>query len=347
MPDSEFEIIDSHVHYWDPMMTPRTLSRWVKLLGSGRFLDWSIGKLARRSILNHIGKPSIYRQSYLPADHFLHDNNLRAASAIHVEADWKDKALLAEANETKWLDKLIPKPVGIVGKVSLGSRCFEDLIEQHKLYSRSFCGVRQMFANHPSPSVHDFFPTERGILNPSCEEHFELLGNLNLPFDVFIYSHQLPDLVTISQSFQATTFVLNHIGTPVGLMGPFADVGQNKKERNRIFLDWKTNMETLARSKNVFVKISGLFMPCIGWAIPEPRAGELTKSVLPILEFIVELFGSKRCLFGSNFPVDIATLPSEIILQVYKNCFSCFSSQEQKDILGGTARQIYDLEARH
>ncbi len=47
---------------------------------------------------------------------------------------------------------------------------------------------------------------------------FEALASMNLSFDAWAYSSQLPDIVQLAKSFPETSIVLDHFGTPAGLL---------------------------------------------------------------------------------------------------------------------------------
>ena len=58
---------------------------------------------------------------------------------------------------------------------------------------------------------------------------------------------------------------------------------------------WRTGMRTLATQKNVAAKISGLGMFDHQWTV---------ESIRPFVLDTIEIFGTDRCMFASNFPVD-------------------------------------------
>lgn len=58
---------------------------------------------------------------------------------------------------------------------------------------------------------------------------------------------------------------------------------------------WKEGMSLLAKQPNISCKLSGLVMFQHQWT---------TNSLRPYLDYILNVFGPKRCVFASNFPVD-------------------------------------------
>lgn len=63
-------------------------------------------------------------------------------------------------------------------------------------------------------------------------------------------------------------------------------------------------MAALAALPNVHVKISGLDYIRHGWAV-DAGANAVVKG---LVREVVALFGASRCMFASNFPVDLCVL---------------------------------------
>jgi predicted TIM-barrel fold metal-dependent hydrolase len=58
---------------------------------------------------------------------------------------------------------------------------------------------------------------------------------------------------------------------------------------------WRKGLISLASLPNIHCKISGLSMFDHNWSVETLR---------PVIETVISIFGSERCMFGSNFPVD-------------------------------------------
>ena len=58
-----FEIIDAHIHLWDPRTTPRQVSPAMKLFGwSPALLHWMLPKLFPRKALDFVGNVDVVVQ---------------------------------------------------------------------------------------------------------------------------------------------------------------------------------------------------------------------------------------------------------------------------------------------
>jgi len=65
--------------------------------------------------------------------------------------------------------------------------------------------------------------------------------------------------------------------------------------------EWREGMTALAGCPNVYVKLSGLDYIRSGWiGAPEAHA-----QVAGLVAEVLALFGVDRCMFASNFPVDL------------------------------------------
>ena len=72
---------------------------------------------------------------------------------------------------------------------------------------------------------------------------------------------------------------------------------------------------------------------------PSPIAIEL----LPYMETMLEAFGPRRTMFGSDWPVCLVACDYDRWAGIVKRCVSRLSATEQARVLGGTAVEAYGL----
>ncbi|KAF8247347.1 hypothetical protein K440DRAFT_584688, partial [Wilcoxina mikolae CBS 423.85] len=70
-------------------------------------------------------------------------------------------------------------------------------------------------------------------------------------------------------------------------------------ERSR---EWRGCMQQLAGYKNVAVKMSGVFSEIDGEVV-KPDVESIVQKVMPWVESVLEIFGAKRVIWGSDWPV--------------------------------------------
>jgi predicted TIM-barrel fold metal-dependent hydrolase len=235
---------------------------------------------------------------------------------------------------------------GIVGFVDLrlGEAAAPVLEAQIAAGGGRFRGVRHLSTWDADDGLHKYVSRQypRGLL---LDSHFRLgfsrLAPLGLSFDALLYFHQLEDLVSLSRAFPETTIVLNHLGFPIGV-GPYAG------RRNEVFDTWKGLLRKVAGEENVVVKLGGLGMPLFGFGfhtrVRPAGSNELARAWRPYIETCIDLFGSGRCMFESNFPMDRPTCSYDVLWNTFKCITQGFTTMEKADLFYSTAARIYRLE---
>ncbi|HEV2532139.1 amidohydrolase family protein [Phenylobacterium sp.] len=170
---------------------------------------------------------------------------------------------------------------------------------------------------------------------------FKHLARMELSFDAWLLEPQLPDLVDLARAFPDTTIVLDHVGTPLG-RGSYA----GKLEER--FGVWRDNIRELAKSPRVVVKLGGLAMAFCNFPsfLAEPRAPstQLAQEWRPYVETCIEAFGAERCMFESNFPVDMGACSYATLWNAFKHIAKGASGPEKTALFSGTATKVYKLD---
>jgi predicted TIM-barrel fold metal-dependent hydrolase len=170
---------------------------------------------------------------------------------------------------------------------------------------------------------------------------FKHLAPMGLSFDAWLLEPQLPELTDLARAFPDTTIVLDHVGTPLGRGAYTGKLAER-------FPIWKANILELAKSPNVVVKLGGLAMAFCNFPsfLAEPRAPseQLAKEWGPYLETCIEAFGAERCMFESNFPVDMGSCSYATLWNAFKHIAKGASASEKTALFSGTAKKVYRLE---
>ena len=169
---------------------------------------------------------------------------------------------------------------------------------------------------------------------------FACLGPLGLTFDAYMYHTQLSELVDLARAFPDAPIVVEHTGGPIGI-GPYRD------KRPEVFSEWRARMSELAACPNVHAKIGGLGMRAFGLRVHEealpPSSEQLAVAWRPYIETCVALFGSRRCMFESNFPVDKGSCSYTVLWNTFKRVTAGHSPDERTDLFSATAARFYRL----
>jgi L-fuconolactonase len=233
---------------------------------------------------------------------------------------------------------------GIVSFVdlNLGAKA-KDVLQAHMAVAPSrFRGIRHAGGVDAAPEVRNSHtnPTPNMYASRSFREGFAQLAKLGLSFDAWQYHHQIPELTDLARAFPDTTIIFDHFGGPLGV-GPYAG------KQAEIFKKWKTDVSELARCQNVVAKIGGINMPVNGFGWHKrpapPTSDELVAATRDYYLHSIEVFGPKRCMFESNFPVDRLSCSYNVLWNAFKKLAAKFSDDEKADLFQRTAAGVYRL----
>jgi predicted TIM-barrel fold metal-dependent hydrolase len=319
-------IVDPHIHQWDPLTTPRTVSREARLVRPiSRVPRWA-ARLQPRARGQFIGDPHHVLKPYLPADYRADAGRVPVAAVVHIESEtWATAAHRQLVDETRWVAGLpwgsdgAPALAGMVVNVDPRWPDAAEILDEHLAASDLVRGVRYPAAHHPDRGVMDFTSEPHLLADPDFVRGFAAVAERGLSFDLWIYNEQLPDAVILAKEYPETTFVLDHYATPVGIFGPRGrSTGRTASERAELLTRWRDDVSALAALPNVVAKHSGLGMPVLGGLPKTPvsaaSAGELAERNAPLIRHLQDAFGADRTMWASNFPIDKPgqTIPASV-----------------------------------
>lgn len=201
-----------------------------------------------------------------------------------------------------------------------------------------FRGIRSRPTWHDDPVMHPSREGRAGLLRePALQTGARVLGAMDLSLDLWVYHPQLDDVEHLAAACPDTLLVLNHCGGPL-----FAG------QRAEVFGDWRTRIQRLALHPNVRVKLGGLTMPRIGFGFEladRPVTSEcMAQAWKPYFETCIEAFGTERCLFESNFPVDKVGCGYAVLWNAFKRVARGYSDGERHALFARTAARTYRIE---
>jgi predicted TIM-barrel fold metal-dependent hydrolase len=218
----------------------------------------------------------------------------------------------------------------------------EDVLRAHLAASDRVRSIRYATAWDASEQIRPSHthPAPGLMREARFRAGFSRLARVGLCFDAWLYHTQFPELVELARSFPDTRIVLDHMGGPLGI-GPYSG------RRAQIFAEWRKQLAELAKCANVSVKLGGITMTAAGFGWhkrPKPPAsGELAAAMQPYFDACVELFGPKRCMLDSNFPVDRASCSYAVLWNAFKRATAQYSPAERACLLRETAMSFYRL----
>lgn len=159
------------------------------------------------------------------------------------------------------------------------------------------------------------------ILNPAMEPAIHSMLAHELCFDALLRPRHLPHLRTFAARHPDLRIVIDHAAKPC--------IALQELE------PWRAHLRTLGQLPNVFCKLSGL--------VTEAGAGWQIADLVPYVSHVIECFGPRRVMWGSDWPV--VELASEYSrwLQAAQALTSHLSPDDAAAMFRETAVRFYRL----
>jgi len=229
---------------------------------------------------------------------------------VLVEAGRGDDA---ETTEFLALADATPEIAGVVGWASLTDPDLTGTIARHRAGpgGRLLVGIRDQVQAEPDAHLD----------RPDVRAGLAAVAAAGLVNEVVVRAPQLPSVARAAAALPDSTFVLDHLGKPRVAAGTAG---------LREWLEW---VAPVAARPNVVAKLSGL--------VAEADWADWTRDDLrPFVRAAVELFGTDRLMFGSDWPVcEVAAGYAEV-----KDAMTEALGGAPDDVFAGTATRTYRLE---
>ncbi|HEX5496684.1 MAG TPA: amidohydrolase family protein [Mycobacteriales bacterium] len=219
----------------------------------------------------------------------------------------------AETGELVRLARADPAVRGVVGWVEpTGPDIADRLADLVERGAPELVGIRHATQDEPDP---------RWLCRPDVRRGIAAIGAAALVYDVFVRPPQLTAAVETARALPDVRFVLNHMASPPIARG--------------VLEPWQTMVGQLGALPNVAVKLSGL----LAQAGPDRATGTLRRYV----DVLLEAFGPRRVMFGSDWPVCLLTASYDEVVGAAEDVTAHLSAVERADVFGGTAARWYHL----
>jgi L-fuconolactonase len=256
----------------------------------------------------------IYRDC-LPADlePWLHWAGIHATILVQAADS------IAETNYLLSIARETPFVAGVVGWLDLEARTAPAQIERLAA-DPLVVGVRPMLQDLADPAW---------MLRPSIRPAIAALIQHDLAFDALVRMDHLPYLRDFLRRYPELRVVVDHAAKPVVACGMRAWLS---------FGAWRVHMEGIARESRASCKLSGLVTEADGeWTTAELR---------PYFDALMETFGPRRLLWGSDWPMVELAGGFEPWWRSTVELVSGLAPEEGAAILGENAAAFYRLRAR-
>ena len=232
---------------------------------------------------------------------------------------------------------------GIVGGAKLEDPDVARLLDAHVVAGGGrFRGIRCQASWDDDPAVGH----GRGVKGPArflssdFQRGFAELGAREMSFEAWCYHPQIPDVTALARKFPNTIIILDHFGGPLGI-GPYAN------RADEVFSQWQSDITELSKCENVYAKLGGINMELNGFGWHErpnpPDSETLMEATRRYYEYTIEKFGVTRCMFESNFPVDMVSCSYTVLWNSFKRLTAAYSASEKAALYHDTAASVYRL----
>ncbi len=202
-------------------------------------------------------------------------------ASVTMEAEWDEPHLLAETVWTAARHAEAPRyPAAHVARTFLHRPgAAEDLAAHAR------CSLVRGIRHKPTAAARpDLIEpgAKASMSDPDWRRGYRALAPLGLHFELQAPWWHVDELLDLIAAHPETPVVINHAFLPA--------------DRSPEALDgWRLAIRRAASAPNVTMKISGIGTPGRVWSLDDNG---------PIIDEIIEAFGSGRAMFASNFPVD-------------------------------------------
>jgi len=252
-----------------------------------------------------------------PIEEFLEDiDGTAVVASIYVQTNWPPSRAV---DEVAWVDGEAERtgwPHAIVGFVDFLSEDAAATIAAQARFAR-MRGVRQQIHWHENAQYR--FASRPDICDdPTFRRNLSRIAEHDWLFELQIFAPQMESGARLAAALPEVVFVLEHAGMV--------------EDRSRAGLAlWRDGMRRLADCPNIQAKLSGLgtFLHRLD-----------RQHVADVIGETIEIFGPKRCLWGSNFPIEKMWTDYRSLLDAAR---AAISEDHRGAVLGENAARLYRL----
>ena len=234
--------------------------------------------LEEKSVMRFFGDPTAIQKNYLMNDFQADCQSHGFRGSVHIQVGAEDP--IKEAN---WVDSI----ASANSDWSMMQVVYCDLTDTQTpatldLFQKlpSVVGVRQILSR--APGIESGSILLDNITSPTVLENLRELSRRQLCFDLQLIPEVMEQASFLLQKVPELKIAICHAGSP------------HDRTASGIKY-WQHALRSISSLPNTSCKISGLGMFHHNWK---------TQDFKVLVETCLEQFGSKRCMFGSNFPVD-------------------------------------------
>jgi L-fuconolactonase len=251
---------------------------------------------------------NVIRRDFYPQDlkPLLAENKIDGCVSVQADQSEEETLFLIDQANKEEIVK------GVVGWVDLKSPSVVERLEYFSQFKK-IKGFRHIVQAEPDNAF---------LLRKDFGNGIRALKQFNFTYDVLIYPQQLEAAIKFVFENPDQRFVIDHLAKPL-----------IKKSQLK---GWEKEMAALAVFENVHCKVSGMVTEAnwLSWKESDFK---------PFLDVVFSSFGTKRVMYGSDWPVCLVAASYKSQLAIVENYIASFSETEKADIMGNNAIRFYNL----
>ncbi|MAG97012.1 MAG: amidohydrolase family protein [Alphaproteobacteria bacterium] len=246
------------------------------------------------------------KRNYLPDDYRRDAAKQNVIATVHMEAEWARHDPVAES---AWLQEIAERhglPNAVVGWADFARPDIAEVLAGHAQY----------------PLLRSIRQKPISMADPEWRQGYALLAQHGFHYDLQAPWGQLGEAAALARDFPDTLIILNHTGLPV--------------DRDKAALAaWRAALEEFAAERNTAIKISGLGQSGQPWTVAANRR---------VVREAIEVFGTGRTMFASNWPVDSLAADSlDTVFDGFAEIVADFGEVERRRLFRDNAMEIYRI----
>ena len=254
---------------------------------------------------------------------FLLNDYLRVTESRKIDGIiWHEFMSEDSIKEMTWAQELAATsdvPMALVGLVDFADPGLPGRLDIYRSLS-NLTAVRQHLVWDEHNPLRRFAARPDLMTDPKWLRGLERLKGEDLRCGLEVFAPQLAGVLEVVRRCP-------QIGFTIAVMGWPTDLGPNAYAR------WETDMRAISLCDNTCASISAV--ECIfGMNWNEAQ-------VKPWIMSIVQMFGPKRCMFGSHMPIDALSHGFDRLYDTYERIVAEFSHDERDSMFRTTARNWF------
>jgi L-fuconolactonase len=230
------------------------------------------------------------------------------------------KTVLVQASnsvaESQWLLNLADDNsfiTGVVGWVDLMRPIVDAQLDELSAHPK-FKGIRHLVESEPD---------DDWLIQPAVLSGLRQLSRYGLSYDLLVHTRHLKYVPQVVESVPELAFVIDHLAKP--------PISKNEIKQ------WSEELKPLASYSNVHCKLSGLVTEA-NWTSWKPDY------LRPYVEYALELFGSDRLMFGSDYPVCLLAASYDRVLDAFQEILEPLIDTDREKIFSNNAAKFYRFQ---